>query len=46
VHNIALTWQQAAALAAVLLAVAGGLYASAAPRARSIVPYAREAGVI
>jgi hypothetical protein len=46
VHNIALTWQQAAALAAVLLAVAGGLYASASPRARSIVPYAREAGVI
>jgi hypothetical protein len=46
VHNIALTWQQAAALAAVLLAVAGGMYASAAPRARSIVPYAREAGVI
>ncbi|MDT4935291.1 MAG: hypothetical protein QOK11_3183 [Pseudonocardiales bacterium] len=45
-HNIALTWQQAAALAAVLLAVAGGMYASAAPRARSIVPYAREAGVI
>ncbi len=45
-HNIALTWQQAAALAAVLLAVAGGLYASASPRARSIVPYAREAGVI
>jgi hypothetical protein len=46
VHNIALTWQQAAALAAALLAVAGGLYASASPRARSIVPYAREAGVI
>lgn len=45
-HNIALTWQQAAALAAALLAVAGGLYASASPRARSIVPYAREAGVI
>jgi hypothetical protein len=46
VHNIALTWQQAAVLAVALLALALGLQISRWPRARALVPYARESGVI
>jgi hypothetical protein len=46
VHNIALTWQQAAVLAAALLALAGALHLTASARARAVVPYAREAAVV
>jgi hypothetical protein len=46
VHNIALIWQQAAVLTAVLIAAALGLYQSRAPILRGAAPFAREAGVI
>jgi hypothetical protein len=46
VHNIAMTWQQAAILAVVLLVVALSLYQGAIPRLRGLSPFAREAGVI
>ncbi|MCU1659004.1 MAG: hypothetical protein JWO57_3660 [Pseudonocardiales bacterium] len=45
-HNIALSWQQAAALAGGLLVLAAGLYVNSTPRARAVLPFAREAGVI
>ena len=45
-QNIALSWQQSAVLSGGLLAVAVGLYASKGRRARQLVPYARETGVI
>jgi hypothetical protein len=46
VHNIALTWQQAAALTAVLFAAAWGLYQAPGHRFRVAAPFVREAGVI
>ncbi|MDT4970515.1 MAG: hypothetical protein QOG22_658, partial [Pseudonocardiales bacterium] len=41
---MALTWQQAAALAAGLLVAALCLYQGALPRLRGLSPFAREAG--
>jgi hypothetical protein len=46
VHNIALTWQQGAGVAGVLLVAAAFLHQSPAPRLRAVSPIAREAGVI
>jgi hypothetical protein len=46
VHNVALTWQQATALAGALLVAALCLYQGAVPRLRGLGPFAREAGVI
>ncbi|MDT4963059.1 MAG: hypothetical protein QOF87_2706, partial [Pseudonocardiales bacterium] len=43
---MALTWQQAAVLAAALLVAALCLYQGALPRLRGLSPFAREAGVI
>lgn len=45
-HNIALTWQQAAVLAGVLVLTALGLRPSSARRLRLLSPFAREAGVL
>ena len=45
-HNLALTWQQAAGLAGLLLVAALGLHQSSTPRLRTASPFAREAGVI
>ncbi len=45
-HNIALTWQQAAVLAVALSTVAIALYQSGGRRARAVYRFAREAGVI
>ncbi|MDQ2748923.1 MAG: phosphatase PAP2 family protein [Actinomycetota bacterium] len=45
-HNLALTWQQAALLAGALLVTALGLHQGAVPRLRGLSPFAREAGVI
>ncbi len=45
-HNIALTWQQAAALTAVLFAAGWGLYQTREARIRLAAPFVREAGVI
>lgn len=45
-QNLALTWQQSAVLSAGLLTAAAGLYASRSVRARRLVPYARETGII
>jgi PAP2 superfamily len=46
VHNIALTWQQAAALAAALLTAAVLLSAAARPRLTALSPFARESGYV
>jgi len=46
VHNIALTWQQAAALAVGLLVASLCLFQSTVARLRAAAPFAREAGVI
>jgi len=46
VHNIALSWQQAAVLAAVLLAAGLALSASARPRLVTLAPFARESGYV
>jgi hypothetical protein len=46
VQNVALSWQQSAVLSGALLAGAAGLYATRSERARRLVPYAREIGVI
>lgn len=45
-HNFALTWQQALALAGVLLGAALWVHQSASARLRALSPVAREAGVI
>jgi len=46
VHNVALTWEQAASLSAALLVAALCLFQSTAPRPRAAAPLVREAGVI
>jgi len=46
VHNIAMTWHQAAALALGLLGLAIFLHQSPLARLRAVSPFAREAGVI
>jgi hypothetical protein len=46
VHNVALTWQQAAGVTGALLVTAACLYRAPAARLRALGPFAREAGVI
>jgi PAP2 superfamily len=46
VHNIALTWQQAAVLAAALLTAAVLLSAAGRPRLTALAPFARESGYV
>lgn len=44
--NIALSWQQAAVLAGVLLAIGVAMSASGRPRLASLAPFARESGFV
>jgi hypothetical protein len=46
VHNIALTWQQAAGLAAALIIAAAALSAAGRPRLAVLAPFARESGYV
>jgi hypothetical protein len=46
VHNIALTWQQAAGLAATLIMAAVVLSTAGRPRLAALAPFAREAGYV
>jgi heme A synthase len=46
VHDVSLTWQQAAVLTAVLMAIAAILTFAGGPRLHSIAPFAREATII
>jgi hypothetical protein len=46
VHNIALTWQQAAGLAAALIIAAAVLSAAGRPRLAVLAPFARESGYV
>lgn len=45
-HNIALTWQQAAGLAAALIIAAAVLSAAGRPRLAVLAPFARESGYV
>jgi hypothetical protein len=46
VHNIALSWQQAAVLAAVLVALGVACRAMARPGLQAVAPFARESGYV
>src|SRR6266571_3815385 len=45
-HNMALSWQQAAILAAVLVALGVACRVAAYPRLQAIAPFARESGYV